>query len=186
MSTDAYPHVYRARLDFLYQSIAVYAVTFVIYLVLHSLGVIGTFTTLWQDPLLLLLCAITMVSVFALIYNFIMRRQIEITPNEIRFTSRARERVIEKKDLRFVQFGSREQPRNRQGIRVVRIGLTQRRRPIRIRLANFERSKALLADLREWAGPIARTGRGRRILRRPAIPGTVPSTPRPGARPSSI
>jgi len=68
--------------------------------------------------------------------------------------SRVRERKIERTDVAYVQFG----PLTRQvrRIRMVRIKLKNRRRSAYIRLANFERSKKLLADLREWAGPLAR------------------------------
>jgi hypothetical protein len=151
---DNEKHIYRARLDFLYQSIAMYAVTLVIYLIVRSIFVTEAFPKIWQDPLLFLLSAITLLSVFALLYNFYMRRQIEIAPNELRFMSRVRERKIERADVAYVQFG----PLTRQvrRIRMVRIKLKNRRRSAYIRLANFERSKKLLADLREWSGPLAR------------------------------
>src|SRR5437868_4578057 len=165
MSTDS-KQVYRARLDFLYQSIAVYAITFVLYLIIRSFGVTGTFPTLWQDPLLLMLSIITVISVFALVYNIFLHRQIEITSDAIRFTSRVRKRSIEKRNVTYVQFGSRRLPNNRRGIRVVRIGIKGRKRPARIRLGYFENGKALLADLREWAGPLAKTGRSKAITRR--------------------
>jgi hypothetical protein len=154
---DNEKHIYRARLDFLYQSIAMYAVTLVIYLIVRSLIVTEAFPRIWQDPLLILLSAITLISVFALLYNLYMRRQIEITLNEIHFRSRVRERKIERSDVAYVQFG----PLTRQvrRIRMVRIKLKNRRRSAYIRLANFERGKKLLADLREWSGPLARESR---------------------------
>ena len=170
MSTESLgdQHIYRARLDFLYQSIAGYAATLVIYLIIRSVAVTEAFPSLWQDPLLLLLSAITLLSVFALVYNLIMRRQIEIGPSEVRFTSRARHRTISRNEVRYVQFGSPRGP-TRSAVRVVRIGIVDRRRPVRIRLANFERGKALLSELRAWAGPLATDRkRSKRILRRSA------------------
>ncbi len=85
---DNEKHIYRARLDFLYQAIAVYAATLVLYLVIRSIADWQVFPTLWQDPLLLLLSAITFLGILALLYNFIMRRQIEIMSDAIHFTSR--------------------------------------------------------------------------------------------------
>jgi len=156
--TEELPHVYRARLDFLYQSIAMYAVALVIYLVVRSSFASEAFPSLWQDPLLLLLSAITLISVFALVYNLFMGRQIEIAGDAIRFKSRARERTVAQPDIVYVQFGPRfRHPRGR--IRMVRIRLKEHRRPVRIRLANFERRKQLLADLRQWAGTLAREAR---------------------------
>ena len=153
-------HIYPARLDFLYQSIAMYAATLVIYLIVRSLIVTEAFPRVWQDPLLILLSAITLISVFALLYNLYMKRQIEITPNEIHFMSRARHRTITKNDVAYIQFGPLT--RRVRRIRMVKVRLKNRRRSARIRLANFQRGKRLLADLREWAGPLARESRSTR------------------------
>ncbi len=156
--TEESTHVYRARLDFLYQSIAMYAVALVLYLIVRSSVASEAFPSLWQDPLLFLLSAITLISVCALAYNLFMGRQIEIARDAIRFKSRARQRSVARSEVAFLQFGPRfRQPRGR--IRVVRIRLKGERRPIRIRLANFDRRRQLLADLRQWAGPLGREAR---------------------------
>src|SRR5579864_5430354 len=140
---DEAKHIYRARLDFLYQSIAVYAATLVLYLVIRSIVQWQAFPTLSQDPLLLLLSAITLLGALALLYNIFMRRQIEITKDAIYFTSRARSRIIVKDDVASVQIGpSRRRPV--RGVRSVRILLKQQRLPVRIRLANFEHGRKLL------------------------------------------
>ena len=152
------PHTYRARLDFLYQSIAVYAVVLIGYLIVRSTAAPQAFPSIWQDPLMMLLSAIIVVSAIALVYNLFMSRQIEIASDAIQFHSRARERKISKADLQYVQFGPRFR-RSRAPVRVVRLKLKHRKRPIRIRLANFERRKQLLSDLRNWAGPLARDPR---------------------------
>lgn len=156
--TEESTHVYRARLDFLYQSIAMYAVALVLYLIVRSSVASEAFPSLWQDPLLFLLSVITLISVFALAYNLFMGRQIEIAPDVIRFRSRVRSRSVMRSEIAYVQFGPRfRQPRS--GIRVVRVRLKGNPRPVRIRLANFDRRRQLLADLRQWAGPLGREAR---------------------------
>lgn len=150
---DEEKHIHRARLDFLYQSIAVYAATLVLYLIIRSIVQWKAFPTLWQDPLLLLLSAITLLGALAIVYNLMMRRQIEITSDAIHFTSRARSRTIARSDVASVQIGPASQRRARR-VRAVHIRRKGHRRPVRIRLANFEHSRNLLAELREWAGPL--------------------------------
>ena len=145
-------HIYRARLDFLYRSIAVYAATLVIYLVIRSIAAWQVFPTLWQDPLLLLLSAITLLGVLALLYNIIMRRQIEIASDAIHFSSLARSRNIVRSDVASIRMNHSRVGMKR--VRWVRIKLKTQRRPIRIRLSNFEHSRKLLHDLREWGGPL--------------------------------
>jgi hypothetical protein len=164
---DEGKHIYRARLDFLYQSIAVYAATLVLYLIVRSLGEWKAFPTLWQDPLLLLLSAITLLAALALVYNLIMRRQIEVTRDAIHFTSRARSRTIARSDVASVHIGP-VSGRPVRRVRVVHIRLKGNRRRVRIRLANFERGRKLLSELREWAGPLVNH-------RGPASTGTHPA-----------
>ncbi len=161
---DEEKHIYRARLDFLYRSIAVYAATLVLYLVIRSIADWQSFPTLWQDPVLLLLSAITLLGVLALLYNLIMRRQIEIAGDAIHFTSRARTRRIVRADVASIQIGP---PSGRavRRVRSVRIRLRSQRRPVRIRLANFERNRKLLDDIREWGGQLVAT-RGIRTIQR--------------------
>jgi hypothetical protein len=158
---DDEKHIYRARLDFLYRSIAVYAATLVMYLVIRSIAEWQVFPTLWQDPILLLLSAITLLGVLALVYNIIMHRQIEIMSDSIHFSSLARSRKITHADVAYVKIRSQRTGAIRR-TRWVRIQLKAERRPIRIRLSNFEHSRRLLNDLREWAGPLA-ASRGVRL-----------------------
>ncbi len=156
---DDEKRIYRARLDFLYQSIAVYAATLVLYLVIRSVADWQVFPTLWQDPLLLLLSAITLLGVLALVYNLIMRRQIEITRDGIHFSSLARSRHIVRTEVASIRINPSRVGMKR--VRWVRIKLKTQRRPIRIRLSNFQHSRKLLGDLREWAGPLVASSRSR-------------------------
>ncbi len=150
---DEEKHIYRARLDFLYQSIAVYAATLVLYLLIRSIAHWETSLSLWQDPILLLLSAITLLAAVALLYNLFMRRQIEVTQHAIHFTSRVRARTIEREQIASVQIGPAS-GRPVRRVRTVRIRLKEERRSVRIRLANFERGRKLLSELREWSGPL--------------------------------
>jgi hypothetical protein len=143
-------HSYRARLDFLYQSIAMYAATIVIYLIARSLFISKSFPDVWRDPLLMLLCAITLISVVGLLYNLFMQRRLEVVEDKLIFRSRARERVVKRSEVRSIQFG-RERTGTERGVRVVKLRLSTRRRPVRIRVSNFEHSRRLLHDLKEWS-----------------------------------
>jgi hypothetical protein len=169
MSMEEHSHIYRARLDFLYRSIAIYATTLVVYLVGHTIIEEQPFPILWQDPLLLLLSAITLLSVFALVYNILMRRKIEISGDTINFSSSARQRTVKHGDVYYVIIGPDDR-RKVSRVHTVRIWLKEGGRPVRIRLANFERRRKLLSDLREWAGPLAKASATRRF-RKPRLGG---------------
>ncbi|MEO6941156.1 MAG: hypothetical protein ABI444_13665 [Candidatus Kapaibacterium sp.] len=156
-------NIFRYRLDFLYQSIAVYAITLVLYLIARGLFISQTFPIVWEDPILYLLSIITLVSVAALLYNIVMRRRIIIEPDSIRFISSARERSIKKEDILWVHFGRERSTRRGLGSRIVRIRLRARKLPLRIHPMKFEHGKKLNEMLRSWAGLLATD---RRRLRR--------------------
>jgi hypothetical protein len=158
-------HIYKARLDFLYQSIAMYAATIVIYLIARSFFISKAFPDVWRDPLLLLLCAITLISVAGLLYNVFMQRRLEVAPDKLVFHSRARERSVPKADVKTIQFG-RERSGLEKGVRIVKLRLKSRRRAVRIRLSNFEHSKRLLSDLKEWSNGLPAESRQRSRLHR--------------------
>ncbi len=142
------------RLDFLYQSIAIYAGTLVVYLLVRGEFVSKEFPIAWQDPLVALLSIIILLSIGGLIYNLIMRRRMEIVADQIHFKTALREKVIPRSDVVAVIF-SRERGRINRGARVIRLRLKNRRRPVRIHPLKFTNSKELSQALRAWAGPLA-------------------------------
>lgn len=156
--------VFRYRVDFFYQSIAIYAVTLVLYLVVRSFISEQSLPVIWKDPFLYLLSAIILISVVALAYNMIMKRRIVIEPSTLRFISAARERVIDRSNVRYVRFSRERDAHIGKVNRVVKIGLKDRRRPARIHPTSFEDRNELVHQLKNWAGPLAVSGRvGRRV-----------------------
>jgi hypothetical protein len=159
-------NTFEYRLDFLYQSIAVYAGTLVVYLLIRGQFVAKEFPTVTQDPIVALLCGIILVSIGGLIYNFFIRRRVEIEGDELHFKSAVRQKAIPRAEVLSVSF-SRERGKINRGARVIRLRLKDRRRAIRIHPLKFTHSKELTQALRTWAGPLAieRSGtreRGRR------------------------
>lgn len=156
-------HVYHYKLDFLYQSIAVYAATIVLYLLIRGWFVEKEFSIVWRDPILYLLCGITLLSLFALLYNVVLKRRIEIAGDTVRFISAVRTKAIKQAQVESVTIGRESQSRMK-GTKVISIRLRDRRRPIRIRPLYFEHGKQLSDDLQGWAGNLLR------IVKTPRLP----------------
>jgi hypothetical protein len=156
-------HVYHFKLDFLYQSIAVYAGTIVLYLLIRGWFVEKEFSIIWRDPILYLLCAITLVSILALLYYLMMKRRIEVDGDTINFVSAVRRRSIKRRDVETVRVGRETGNKVLRGMRVVSIRLRDRRRPVRIRPTYFENGQQLSSDLQRWAGPLLQE------VKRPAL-----------------
>ena len=156
-------HVYHFKLDFLYQAIAVYAGTMVLYLLARGWFVEREFSIVWRDPILYLLCAITLISILALLYYVMMKRRIEIVGDTINFISAVRTRSIKRSEVTSVRIGRETGARMLKGMRVVSIRMRDKRRPVRIRPGYFENGHQLAQELKQWAGPLLQE------VRRPAI-----------------
>jgi len=145
--------IFRYNYTFLYQSIAIYATTLVVYLVVRGLMIERQFFDIWSDPILYLLSAIIILSVLAIIYNVTLKRRIELVNGSILLKSSIRETSIEKANVRSIHqslirgYGLLKLP-------VLTIKLKTRRRPIRIRTYNFERSEELHQAVKEWASTL--------------------------------
>src|SRR5437660_10994627 len=98
-------NTYRYNYRFLYQSIAVYATTLACYIMVRGLLIEKEFTQIFRDPVIYLLCAIIIVSTVAVIYNAIMRRRIEITPEKIFLRGALREMTIDRANVRSIRVG---------------------------------------------------------------------------------
>ncbi|MBS1904478.1 MAG: hypothetical protein JSS75_12290 [Bacteroidetes bacterium] len=164
------PQVFKYNYAFLYQSMAVYATTLAVYLVIRGM-MHEEFSQVFYDPVVYLLCIIILASALAVVYNVMMRRRIEIDGSVLALQRAVRRVEIDTKDVR----GVRLQQERTNGI-ISRAGLitiftASRRRPIRVVPYNFERSEELTAAIKAWAADKAhiraRRGRPRTPRHRP-------------------
>jgi hypothetical protein len=124
--------------------------TLVAYLLIRGLLIEREFFDIWRDPVLYLLSAIIILSGLAIIYNVALKRRIEIANGSILLRSALHETAIEKKNVRSIRrsvirsYGLSKLP-------VLTIKLKDRRRPVRIRTYNFERSEELHQAVKAWA-----------------------------------
>jgi hypothetical protein len=158
------PQVFKYNYAFLYQSMAIYATTLAVYLVVRGM-MHEDFSQVFYDPLVYLLCIIILASALAVIYNVMMRRRIEIDGPTLALRRALRRVEIDIKDVR----GVRLQQERTNGIMskagLITIFTTSRRRPIRVVPYNFERSDELTAAIKTWAADKAHLRERRRPRR---------------------
>lgn len=145
------PAEFRYRLDFYWQSMAVYAVTLIVYIVVRALwestlqsGLVNIVLT---DPVVVLLGSFVLISTIGLIVNAIARRTIIVTDEGITFTSRFHERTFVRSEIERLAVGRDHRIRVRGVFSVVKIRIVDRRRLIRIRPALYENEHALVSAL---------------------------------------
>src|SRR5260221_42601 len=98
-------NTFKYNYRFLYQSIAVYATTLAVYILVRGFLIEKEFTQIFRDPVIYLLCAIIIVSVIAVIYNAAMRRRIDIEGDHLHLRGALREMTIAKENIRSVRLG---------------------------------------------------------------------------------
>lgn len=149
----------------MYQSIAVYASTLAVYLVIRGM-MHEQFSDVLYDPVVYLLCIIILISALAVIYNVFMRRHIEVSDLMLVLESAFRRTEIAKSDVRGVKIGVERSRGSITPVRVITIFTKSHRRPVRIRPYNFEHSEELFSALKSWAGDLIHS-RSRRQRHRP-------------------
>ena len=143
--------VFKYNYTFLYQSMVVYATTLALYIVVRGM-MHNDFSKVLYDPVVYLLCVIILLSALAVIYNIVMHRRIEVGTQMLRLKSALRELEIDRKSVKNVRVSVEQQKGFISKARVITIYMTDRRRPVRIRHYNFDRSDELYTAIKQWAG----------------------------------
>ena len=160
-------NIYKYSFTFLYQSIAIYATTLAAYIVVRGFLIEKEFEGIFRDPVLYLLSAIIILSALAIIYNVYLRRRIIVTNDTITFRSALRELVIDRMNVSSIR---RSVMRDKGLLKtpIISFRLKDRKRPIRIRTYNFERSEELYLSIKNWAGNLL--DERRRLSRKGGVP----------------
>lgn len=142
---------FRARLDPYWKSLAAYAVTFIIYIILRATWAAelqsGTVNIVITDPIVVLLGLFVFGAAIALAGNAIARRVIRIGADEITFASRFHEATFNKNEIVRIVQGREQRIRVRGVFRVVRVYIKGRRRPLRIRPALYDNDRRLVTSI---------------------------------------
>jgi hypothetical protein len=137
--------VFKYNMSFYYQSTIIYFVAFILYLVIRGEFVEDSFTLITRDPIIYFFAIIVFVSVLTLLYNLYKNRHLEITSDGLAFINRFGERNFKFEDMIRVKISRRK----RSALRLVRIKLKNRKRPLVIRPYDYENENELLENLME-------------------------------------
>lgn len=137
--------IFMQRLNYYWQSIAMYAMALVVYAILKGTVQQGELSMSVDDPLVLLLFAFVIMSGLGLLFALYMRRSIIIAADSITFRSRHREKTVQLSQIKRIRL-ARER-RDENGVyKIVSISTDVRRRPFRVRPAGFDNEKEMIAE----------------------------------------
>jgi hypothetical protein len=153
------PATFRYRVDFYWQSIALYAVTLILYAVVRALWDAtiqdaGLVSVVLTDPVVVLMGSFVIWSIASLVFNSIADRSITISEDAITFSSAFHERTVTAADIERIVIGPDRRIRVRGVFMVVKIRIRGRRRPLRIRPALYTNEDMFVSAMHQvqWKG----------------------------------
>jgi hypothetical protein len=133
------PASFKVSLDPYWKSVAVYAITLIVYVVIKAMWDTtlqsGIVNVVLKDPIVVILSAFVVISTLSLIVSAITRRSIIVSDGALTFLSRFHERTFTLDDIEKIVVGGDS----------IKIYINGRRRPLRIRPAVFEDDGHLVA-----------------------------------------
>ncbi|TDJ55508.1 MAG: hypothetical protein E2O46_02605 [Ignavibacteria bacterium] len=146
--------VFKYNMSFYYKSTIIYFIVFVLYLVIRGEFVEDSFTLVISDPVLYFLGLIVIFSIAALLYNQLLNKHIEVTDNGIAFINRFKERRFNKNQIVFIKFFREKGSTRSKRMRIVRIKIENRLRPIMFRISDYDNEDDLYNDILEMKAEI--------------------------------
>jgi hypothetical protein len=159
--------VFKYKLDFYYQSALIYLVTLILYGGIRGNFVEKKFEYVLNDPLMYVIMFFVLMSIVALVLNYLRNRRLIISGDVIIFKNRWHERRVNASQMEWIYVGREARVQTSGRFQVIMFRLKGRRRVIRIRVGRYEREKELVAEIHRIASHIPK--RKRRRWERPRV-----------------
>lgn len=143
-------NTFKYNMSFYYQSTIIYFIVFVLYLIIRGQFVEDSYTLVTKDPIIYFLGIIVLISLFALLFNLFKNKHLEFGEDEMRFIDRFKKRIFLFSDMVQIKISNFKRARFKNNVfQLVRIKLSNRRRPLIIRPYDYENQNELLERFRE-------------------------------------
>ena len=150
MNTDASNvNVFKYNMSFYYQSTIIYFLVFALYLVIRGEFVENSFVLVTKDPILYFLALIVVFTILVLLYYLLLNKRIEISDTSIAFIHRFKERRFSKEQIVRIKFFKERRTAKPKRLKVVRIKIESRKRPIMFRVSDYDKEDDLYKKLVE-------------------------------------
>ena len=135
---------FKYNMSFYYQSTIIYFIAFAIYLLIRGQFVESSYTLITRDPIIYLLAFIVIVSVAALLFNLVRNRYIEFSNEGLIFSDRFGSKLIHIREIKEVKLGKDRRFSKSNALKLVRIKIKSRIRPVIVRPSDYENENELL------------------------------------------
>ena len=135
------------RLDFYWQSVAMYAIALIAYALVKGSIIDGSLRLTLHDPVVLVLAVVVGISCVVSLANWFMKRTITIGADYIRFRNRFRTRTFARSDIMQISLGKQKLLKVRGSYKLAKVRLANRRRLLRIRPSLYAQETELVQAL---------------------------------------
>ncbi len=153
--------IFKYKLDFYYQSALIYLVTLILYGGIRGSFVEKKFEYVLTDPLMYVIMFFVLMSLVALLLNYVRNRRLIIDGDAMIFKNRWRERRVDASNMEWIHIGREAGVQTSGRFQVVMFKMKGRRRVVRIRIGRYEREKSLVAEIQRIAAHIPKRGHSR-------------------------
>lgn len=136
--------IFKYNMSFYYQSTIIYFVVFILYVLIRGEFVENSFKLITKDPIIYFFALIVLISIISLLYNLYKNKHLEIRNNEIAFVSRFKTRSFTFGRIKWIKISKSRKNKGR-AFMLIRIKLSNRRRPVIIRPYDYENKNELIA-----------------------------------------
>jgi len=135
---------FKYNMSFYYQSTIIYFIVFAAYLIIRGEFVENSYTLITKDPIIYLLAAIVVISLFALIFNLYRDKYIEFSDDGINFRDKFKSKLIHKNEIAEIKLSKDRRYPKTKILRFIILKLKSRKRPIIIRPSDYENENELV------------------------------------------
>jgi hypothetical protein len=139
-------NIYKYNMSFYYQSTIIYMIVFIAYIIVRGQFFEGSYILVTKDPIIYFFIIIILVSITAMLFNLYKNRQLEISVTGFAFVNRFRMKSIALNDIKDIKLFQDNKENANRSLRLIRIRLKSRKRPLIIRPYDYENESDLIKD----------------------------------------
>ena len=140
---------FKRRFEFYYQSVAVYAVALILYVVIRGSFAEDEFKIVFKDPIVYVFILVLLYSVVVLVFNMLYQRDVVVTDDSIIFQNRFDSKTIKLSDIEWIRVGRAKRMKVRGSFRVIKLKLKDQLRALRINPVHFHDEYDMMETFKE-------------------------------------
>ncbi|MGC8596176.1 MAG: hypothetical protein ACP5US_11400 [Candidatus Kryptoniota bacterium] len=148
--------VFKRRFEFYYQSVAVYATAFIIYVLIRGTFSHDEFKIVFRDPIVYVFAAVILYSLAVLVYNLLYQRDVIVEEDAIVFRNRFNSKRLPLQEIESIVVGRPKRVKVRGSFKVIKLRLKRHFKVLRINPVHFQNELDMIKVFQELSQRISK------------------------------